>query len=74
MSHNDFKEGWGVIDADGLNIRTVSDTRRAAIVNWLVVQLGIVPLRDETDDEIESKWTRFSGDAMVRPVRCYVQP
>jgi hypothetical protein len=73
MAHNDFKEGWGVVDHGGLNIRTVSDTRRAAIVNWLVTEAMLMISNGHTDDHINALWDASRGEASVRPVRLYVQ-
>lgn len=74
MKHDDYKEGWGVVEADGLNIKTVSDTRRAAIVNWLVVSARQFISNSHTDAHIDALWDAGRGDAMVMPVRIYVQP
>lgn len=58
MSHNDYKEGWGVVDADGLNVATVSPTRRGAIVNWLFVVAKRMVLDRYTDTKIEEMMGR----------------
>jgi hypothetical protein len=42
----------------GLDIRTVSPTRRAAIVNWLHLN-GVTITHHHTDDAIESIWRSF---------------
>ena len=73
MAQNDYREGWGVVGADGLDVRTVSDTRRAAIVNWLVTSGKHLCRGATTDEQIENLWEHFCGDALVRPVRIYVQ-
>lgn len=53
--------GWAVKEGDVINIRTVSDTRRAAIVNWLVIVPKVMIYNHMTDDEIESRWLWYSS-------------
>lgn len=74
MAQNDYVEGFGVVDDTGLKINTISATRRAAIVNWLCTEAGVMPLKTSSDAAIEQMWTREAGDAMVVPVRCYANP
>jgi hypothetical protein len=57
MAQNDFKEGWGIVDVNGLNVRTVSDSRRAAIINWLTVEKGLAATSSATDDMVERMWS-----------------
>ena len=45
-------KGFAIIDARGIDIKTVSGTRRAAIVNWLVVEKGIFIYTQATDGQI----------------------
>lgn len=73
MSRNDYKEGFGVVDHDGLKMRTVSDTRQAAIVNWLVTEANTVVRSYHGEEEINAMWDAKRGEAMVMPVRVYVQ-
>lgn len=73
MATNDYKEGFGIVEFDGLDMRTVSPTRRATIINWLVVQANQMISSRHTDEQIESLWDEHRGEAMVRPVRVYVQ-
>lgn len=64
-------DGWAVTDDRGLNIRTVSETRRGAIINWLVVAARVLVLANQTDDEIEYLWVRHGvnpGRAQVHKV------
>lgn len=61
-------EAYAVITDQKIDIRTVSDTRRAAIVNWLVVSPGFLVWRTHTDEEIENLWKQFQGDAIVATV------
>lgn len=48
--------GWAVVSAEGIAVRTISDTRRAAIVNWLVTAKGFVATYKASDALIESMW------------------
>ena len=68
--------GWAVIDEDGINIKTVSDTRRAAIVNWLCVKWGLLATTLTTDAAIERAWKARSGDgeAKALEVSVYASP
>ena len=50
--------GWAVVSKGIINVRTVSDTRRAALVNWLVVDGGMFIGNATTDEEIEDFWYR----------------
>ncbi len=53
---------YGVVGDKGLEIATVSPTRRAAIVNWLVTHGDFVS-QGHTDNQIEARWEaqRFAG-------------
>lgn len=73
MGHADYVEGYGCRGANGVDIRTVSDTRRAAIVNWLVVHGKYFVTNNATDEAIESVWEHARGDWHVVPVRVYAQ-
>ncbi|MDB5177511.1 MAG: hypothetical protein JWN75_1179 [Candidatus Saccharibacteria bacterium] len=74
MSNSDFKEGWGVIDTDGLSVKTVSPTRLGALVNWLVTEKQMMVTSSDTESFIEWSWDKIRGDAMIVQVRIYVQP
>jgi hypothetical protein len=61
--------GWAVNTEDGgINMRTVSDTRRAAIVNWLCDEAKYLVLQGASDDEIEKIWEHRRGRALAVPV------
>lgn len=60
--------GWAVKDPEGINIKTVSDTRRAAIVNWLVVEKGALATRTASDEDIEKAWRHLCGPSEVMAV------
>ncbi len=61
-------QGWAVADPDGLNIKTVSETRRAAIVNWLVVEKGVGIFNTTNDEQIEMAWRNLCGPSEVMEV------
>lgn len=51
--------GWAIRLSDGkIDVRTVSPTRRAAIVNWLCVH-GMTPTIHATDADIEATWLAY---------------
>jgi hypothetical protein len=52
---SDRGNGWAVIDDNGIDVKTVSPTRRAAIVNWLVTH-GAMILTTHSDQDIEDIW------------------
>ena len=56
-------KGWAVVDANGINVRTISNTRRAAIVNWLLVDKQIMATRIASDQDIEAAWEQHHGEA-----------
>ena len=67
-------EGWAVIDGQGvLNVRTVSPTRRAAIVNWLLTDKGLMAFDVATDEQIERQWQFDSKDCGARLTRVSIQ-
>lgn len=60
--------GFAVCTKDGLDMHTVSDTRRAAIVNWLVAAKKHMIFTYDTDAMIEQMWAEAKGSAQVVPV------
>lgn len=74
MARDDFAEGWGVVDDEGLKVCTVSDTRRAAIVNWLVLEANRCIFRGHTDEQIEAMWDHDRGDSRVTRVKIVADP
>lgn len=58
------KTGWAVVDHDGISIRTVSDTRRGALVNWLCDK-GMLMLAHATDEQIENTWADRRQDTTI---------
>lgn len=74
MSKSKTATAWGVIDHDGLNIKSISDTRRAAIINWLVTDAGQFISSSHDDGHINALWDAEKGEATVSPiVISYVQ-
>lgn len=62
-------DGWAVIEDVGIDVRSVSPTRRAAIVNWLVTRGDRMVWPKTTDKEIEQMWAEARGAAEVIPVK-----
>lgn len=60
--------GWAVVDRNQIKIRTVSDTRRAAIVNWLCVEKGALVSNATTDEQIEVMWHVTCGEAICTTI------
>lgn len=58
MSTQVSAAGWAVVDGERLDVRTVSPTRRAAIVNWLVTTAQENVYAWETDERIDARWER----------------
>lgn len=58
-------EAWAVVDGVGINIRTVSPTRRAAIVNWLCTEARLLATNLATDEDIEGMWQANKGNSDV---------
>jgi hypothetical protein len=58
--------GWAVVDEDGLiDIRTVSGSRRAAVVNYLCVSCGVIVLHNASDQHIDDLWREHGGQARI---------
>lgn len=59
--------GWAIVTDGVIDVRTVSPTPRATIVNWLVLN-GIQVLRSHTDADIERKWEHRRGKSVAMEV------
>lgn len=59
---------FAVQDKGGINIRTVSPTRIAAMVNWLLVEARVLILRGSPDAEVERLWEKYRDGAELVPV------
>lgn len=68
MSRSRTATAWAVIDHDGIKVRTISDTRRAAIINWLVTDAHQFVSSSHEDDHINALWDSEKGEASVAPV------
>lgn len=64
--------GFAAVNYRGeILIKTVSETRRAAMVNWLVTEGRVMVFRDSTDAEIEEDFLNScarKGLASIEPV------
>jgi hypothetical protein len=65
-------EGFAVVNAGQIDVRTVSPTQRAAQVNWLFTH-GFPVFNYETDEQIEAHWKRRKGAAEIVAVTIEVQ-
>jgi hypothetical protein len=61
-------EAWAVVEGGKINIRSVSPTRRAAIVNWLCTEVKMLALNTATDVDIERVWEANKGSAEATKV------
>lgn len=62
-------KGWAVSTSFGvIQVKTVSDTRRAALVNYLWTAHQLPILCSHTDADIEQMWKHFGGHATVHEV------
>ncbi len=59
-------KGWAIVHKRTLLVETVSPTRRAAIVNWLVVYAKKWVSNATTDAEIEDMWSALHVKEQVR--------
>ena len=59
---------YAVIEDEKIDIRTVSLTRQAAIINWLVTKKKIMIYNSDTIDDIEIYWDRHHGNAKVERI------
>jgi hypothetical protein len=63
------QEAWAVMDGNGvIDVATVCDNRRGAIVNWLLRENGQMALATTTDQEIEKMWIDLRGKSTTRRV------
>ena len=57
-----------MIESGKVNVRTVSTTRQAAMVNWLVAERGWQIFACASDEDIESAWHSECGTSRIAPV------
>jgi hypothetical protein len=67
-----YSEGWGVVDQNGINMKSVSETRRAALINWLAATNRAYITNVLTDDALNALWEERRGNAQVQRVRIYI--
>jgi hypothetical protein len=67
-----YSEGWGVVDQNGISMKSVSETRRAALINWLAATNRAYITGIITDDALNALWEERRGDALVKRVRIYI--
>ncbi len=61
--------GWAVLAPGGrLFVNSVSETRRASVINWLVTEKLQSITMYHTDDQIESMWKHFGAYVDCRQV------
>ncbi len=66
-------KGWAVVDGGSIKVKTVSDTRRAAIVNFLITERALMVKSNDDDQYIERAWVELRRDALVLPVTIEVK-
>lgn len=68
-------KGWGIERHNGeLLVRTISDTRRAAIVNYLITEHQVSLTIFDTDENIENLWRHYGQYAEARQVHIQTTP
>lgn len=65
--------GYAVVDDDQIDLRTVSQSPTAAMVNWLWVVPGVRCTRMHTDDEIKALFEEMKKTAIVSEVTIAVK-
>jgi hypothetical protein len=66
--------GWACVTGDLILVKTVSPTRRAAIVNFLVTERSMMIYAHHTDDDIARAWAKYHGRSEVVEVTISVAP
>lgn len=69
-----LSEAWAIVHKGTIDIRTVSPTRRAAIVNWLVVERGYLITNAHTDEQIEMLWELECENETAEQVHVSLRP
>ncbi len=67
-------KGYAVVDGEAIGVNTVSETIRAAIVNWLVVARSLDIRQSHSDADIEVFWESLRQDARVIEVEVAPRP
>lgn len=61
--------GYAVVENGEINVRSVSPTRRAAMVNFLLTDRATMILNSMADPEIETIWDAKHRGAVIVPVK-----
>jgi hypothetical protein len=67
-----YSKDWGVVAQNGISMKSVSETRRAALINWLEATDRAHITNVLTDDALNAIWEERRGDALVKRVRIYI--
>ena len=68
-------KGWAVCNPLGFpKANTVAATRRAAIVNWLVSEAGVLIWNSDADSHIEKLWGQYSPRFQLQVREVEVRP
>lgn len=65
--------GWAVCIGNTVLVKTVSPTRRAALVNWIVTELKMSVFDTWPDDHIDTLFERQKGSAEIRQVEIRIK-
>jgi hypothetical protein len=65
--------GWAIKDGEGINVRTVQDSRIGAMVNWLAVGAGINVMRGTSDEMVEEVFYHYAAAAGVKLIAVTIQ-
>jgi hypothetical protein len=66
--------GWAVVKDGKIDVRTVCETRRAALVNWLVTEKRLFVTVFDVDEQIEHWWAAHNDGAICTTVNVAVTP
>lgn len=69
MGQDDYVIGWAVRGPPGIYVKTISDTRRAAIINWLVTECRVLVRTYHSDDQIDAMWDQARAGASLDATR-----
>lgn len=61
--------GFAIMTDGAIDMRTVCESRRGAVVNWLVSAASIFIFKWHTDADIENLWREHCGASEVVRVR-----
>jgi len=61
-------KGWAIEEDGEVDVRTVSPTRIAAIVNWMLVSADLMIMRGATDEWISREFAGYEAARGVHAV------